>query len=489
MEKISILGSGFGGIAAAIRMRARGNDVELFERLSRLGGRAQVFEKNGFIHDAGPTVITAPNLFFELFELLGENLEDHLEFKPLDPWYRFYFTKNNTTFDYGPNQEHMLEQIREISVKDVDGYLRMLKESTKIFELGYEKLASRPFHKLTQMLRYGPDIIRLKGYQSVYSFVSRHIKDENLRQAFSIQPLLVGGNPFSTSSIYSLIHALEKKWGIYFCMGGTGKIVLELEKLMIRHGIKIFYNHDAERINTKGSRVSSIEFTNGKSYNFDKLICNADPLQVSTDLLKGKQVSLHNRVIEKFAKHSMGLFVIFFGTKKKYNNIAHHTIWMGPRYKALLEEIFDKHTLAEDFSVYLHRPTCTDPSFAPPNGDSFYALVPVPNLKGKYNWDEIKKEFSMKVLDALNKSIMPELNENVVDIFSMTPKDFKKDYRTPFGSGFSIAPKLLQSAWFRTHNQDDLYKNLFYVGAGTHPGAGLPGVLNSAKVVENIIYP
>ena len=489
MEKISILGSGFGGIAAAIRMRARGNDVELFERLSRLGGRAQVFEKNGFIHDAGPTVITAPNLFFELFELLGENLEDHLEFKPLDPWYRFYFTKNNTTFDYGPNQEHMLEQIREISVKDVDGYLRMLKESTKIFELGYEKLASRPFHKLTQMLRYGPDIIRLKGYQSVYSFVSRHISDENLRQAFSIQPLLVGGNPFSTSSIYSLIHALEKKWGIYFCMGGTGKIVLELEKLMIRHGIKIFYNHDAERINTKGSRVSSIEFTNGKSYNFDKLICNADPLQVSTDLLKGKQVSLHNRVIEKFAKHSMGLFVIFFGTKKKYNNIAHHTIWMGPRYKALLEEIFDKHTLAEDFSVYLHRPTCTDPSFAPPNGDSFYALVPVPNLKGKYNWDEIKKEFSMKVLDALNKSIMPELNENVVDIFSMTPKDFKKDYRTPFGSGFSIAPKLLQSAWFRTHNQDDLYKNLFYVGAGTHPGAGLPGVLNSAKVVENIIYP
>ena len=383
----------------------------------------------------------------------------------------------------------MLEQIREISVKDVDGYLRMLKESTKIFELGYEKLASRPFHKLTQMLRYGPDIIRLKGYQSVYSFVSRHIKDENLRQAFSIQPLLVGGNPFSTSSIYSLIHALEKKWGIYFCMGGTGKIVLELEKLMIRHGIKIFYNHDAERINTKGSRVSSIEFTNGKSYNFDKLICNADPLQVYTDLLKGKQVSLHNRVIEKFAKHSMGLFVIFFGTKKKYNNIAHHTIWMGPRYKALLEEIFDKHTLAEDFSVYLHRPTCTDPSFAPPNGDSFYALVPVPNLKGKYNWDEIKKEFSMKVLDALNKSIMPELNENVVDIFSMTPKDFKKDYRTPFGSGFSIAPKLLQSAWFRTHNQDDLYKNLFYVGAGTHPGAGLPGVLNSAKVVENIIYP
>jgi|TARA_B110000971_G_scaffold61749_1_gene63027 phytoene desaturase len=489
MEKISILGSGFGGIAAAIRMRARGNDVQLFERLSRLGGRAQVFEKNGFIHDAGPTVITAPNLFFELFELLGENLEDHLEFKPLDPWYRFYFTKNNTTFDYGPNQEHMLEQIREISVKDVDGYLRMLKESTKIFELGYEKLASRPFHKLTQMLRYGPDIIRLKGYQSVYSFVSRHIKDENLRQAFSIQPLLVGGNPFSTSSIYSLIHALEKKWGIYFCMGGTGKIVLELEKLMIRHGIKIFYNHDAERINTKGSRVSSIEFTNGKSYNFDKLICNADPLQVSTDLLKGKQVSLHNRVIEKFAKHSMGLFVIFFGTKKKYNNIAHHTIWMGPRYKALLEEIFDKHTLAEDFSVYLHRPTCTDSSFAPPNGDSFYALVPVPNLKGKYNWDEIKKEFSMKVLDALNKSIMPELNENVVDIFSMTPKDFKKDYRTPFGSGFSIAPKLLQSAWFRTHNQDDLYKNLFYVGAGTHPGAGLPGVLNSAKVVENIIYP
>lgn len=488
MEKISVLGGGFGGIASAIRLRARGNDVSLYERLPNLGGRAQVFEKNGFVHDAGPTVITAPNLLYELFEILGENLDEHLELKPLDPWYRFYFSNNKTNFDYGPNQDKMMDQIQQASPKDVDGYCRMLRESTKIFELGYEKLASQPFHKLSKMIRYAPDILRLKGYQSVYTFVSRYIKDDNLRQAFSIQPLLVGGNPFTTSSIYSLIHALEKKWGVYFCMGGTGKIVSELEGLMRRHGINIYYNHDAERIITSGNQAKSIEFTNGKSYNFDKLICNADPLQVTSELLGENKVSIHNRLIQRFAKHSMGLFVVFFGAKKKYPAIAHHTIWMGPRYKGLLEDIFDKHVLAEDFSIYLHRPTCTDKSFAPTNSDSFYALVPVPNLKGNHNWDDIKPEFSLKIIDALSETILPGLNTNVVDIFSMTPKDFKKDYRTPFGSGFSIAPKLLQSAWFRTHNQDDLYKNLFYVGAGTHPGAGLPGVLNSAKVVENIIY-
>jgi len=489
MKKISVLGGGFGGIAAAIRMRARGNEVTLFERLGALGGRAQVFEKGGYRHDAGPTVITAPNLFYELFELLGENLEDHLEFKPLDPWYRFYFSTDQLVFDYGPNQEKMLNQIKLLSPKDVDGYLNMVKASKDIFALGYEKLASQPFGKLKTMLKYAPDIIRMKGYRSVYSFVSSYIKHPHLRQAFSIQPLLVGGNPFSTSSIYSLIHALEQKWGIYFCMGGTGKLVDELEKLMLRHDITINFHYDAEQIYVKNSQVIGINFTNGKQANFDKLICNADPIQISSELLGREKISLHNSFIKKFSKHSMGLFVIFFGSKVKYENIAHHTIWMGPRYKELLKDIFDDHKLAEDFSIYLHRPTCTDESFAPPKGDSFYALVPVPNLKGGHNWSDIKDEFTSEVMLALDNTILPGINTNSENVFSMTPIDFKENYRTPHGSGFSIAPLLSQSAWFRTHNQDDLYDNLFYVGAGTHPGAGLPGVINSAKVVERIIYP
>ena len=488
MKKVAVIGGGFGGIAAAIRLRARGNDVTIYERLDKLGGRAQVFKKNDYIHDAGPTVITAPNLFYELFELFDENLEDYLEFKPLDPWYRFRF-HDQTEFDYGPDREKMLDQIEKISPEDVSGYLSMLKESEEIFKLGYEKLAGHPFSKLTTMMRYAPDIIKMKGYRSVYSFVSEHIKHPNLRQAFSIQPLLVGGNPFKTSSIYSLIHALEQKWGIFFCMGGTGKLVSELEKLMLRNGIEINYGSDVSHFSTSRKLITRVNFTNSDSKEFDYVVSNADPIQVTTELLKNEKISIHNRLIKKYAKHSMGLFVLFFGSVERYENVAHHTIWMGPRYKELLKDIFEHHHLAEDFSIYLHRPTCTDKSFAPKNHDSYYALVPVPNLKGNQNWSEIKEGLSKKIIDALDKTIMPGITKNAREIFCMTPEDFKTNYRTPYGSGFSIAPILTQSAWFRTHNQDDRYKNLFYVGAGTHPGAGVPGVINSAKVVEKILYP
>ena len=488
MKKVAVIGGGFGGIASAIRMKAKGNEVTLFDRLENLGGRAQVFEKNNYIHDAGPTVITAPYLFYELFELLGEKLDDHLEFRPLDPWYRFNFN-DQTKFDYGPDREKMLDQINDISPRDVSGYLSMLKEAEKIFELGYVKLAGHPFTKISTMLRYAPDIIKMQGYKSVFSFVSKYLKHPNLRQAFSIQPLLVGGNPFTTSSIYALIHALEQKWGIYFCMGGTGKLVQELEKLMLRHSISIKYKHDAKKLLTKGNKISNILFENGHDESCDYVITNADPIQVTKELMKDNKISFHNKLISKYAKHSMGLFVLFFGSVKQYSNVAHHTIWMGPRYKELLIDIFDKHHLAKDFSIYLHRPTCTDQSFAPKDHDSYYALVPVPNLQGNQNWEEIKEDFSNEILKALDKTIMPNIKLNARDIFCMTPEDFKKNYRTPFGSGFSIAPILTQSAWFRTHNQDDRYKNLFYVGAGTHPGAGVPGVINSAKVVEKIIYP
>jgi phytoene desaturase len=257
---------------------------------------------------------------------------------------------------------------------------------------------------------------------------------------------------------------------------------------MLRNGIEINYASDVSHFSTSKKLIQRVNFTNNESRAFDYVVSNADPIQVSTELLKNEKISLHNRLINKYAKHSMGLFVLFFGSKKCYENVAHHTIWMGPRYKELLEDIFDNHHLSEDFSIYLHRPTCTDKSFAPKEHDSFYALVPVPNLKGGQNWSEIKEEFSKRILDALDKTIMPSININAREIFCMTPEDFKTNYRTPFGSGFSIAPILTQSAWFRTHNQDDRYKNLFYVGAGTHPGAGVPGVINSAKVVEKILY-
>lgn len=485
--KVTVIGSGFGGISSALRMKARGHEVTLVEKLDKIGGRAQQFKREKYIHDAGPTVITAPNLFYELFELFDENLEDYLNFVPLDPWYSFYFV-NGFEFDYVPNKDKMLSQIEKVNFRDVDGYLRMLKKAQEIFEIGYTKLADKPFHKFTTMARYTPEIIKLKGYQSVYKFVSSYLKDENLRQVFSIQPLLVGGNPFQTSSIYALIHALEQKWGIYFAMGGMAKVVDELHKLMIRKGVEIKTNHQVEEFETAGNQIKSIIFKDKGPIKSDIVISNADPVTVSTHFLKNRKISLHNKILAKYGKQSMGLFVIFFGTRAKYKKIAHHTIWMGPRYRELLNDIFNKKILADDFSIYLHRPTATDQSFATNGGDSFYALVPVPNLQGEIDWDDTKDEYAKKIIKALGQTIMPDIENQIEDLFIMTPNDFKENYMTPHGTGFSIAPILSQSAWFRTHNKDDYYNNLFYVGAGTHPGAGVPGVINSAKVVDRIIH-
>jgi len=485
-KKIIVIGSGFGGIAAALRMRAKGYEVDLHEKLDQIGGRARQFNQNGFVYDAGPTVITAPYLFRELFEIFDEEIDDYIKFIPLDPWYRFRF-HDGTFFNYGPDQDQLLEQIKAVEPRDVNGYLKMLQHAEKIFELGYLKLADQPFHKLSSLIRYTPDIIKLKGYQSVYQFVSSYLKHPNLRQAFSIQPLLVGGNPFNTTSIYALIHALEKKWGVFFAKGGTGEIIFQLKSLMERQGINIFLNSEIKKIITNDKMVEGVETGEGKFYKADYLITNADPIFTNNHLIGSKKNSLHNKFVQKTAKHSMGLFVIFFGTKVKYEDVAHHTIWMGPRYKELLSDIFDRYKLSEDFSIYLHRPTATDPDFAPIGCDSFYALVPVPNLKGNISWNDEAPKFTQSVIKALEQTMMPKLTENICESFVMTPEDFLQDYNTPFGSGFSIAPLFRQSAWFRTHNKDDLYQNLFYVGAGTHPGAGVPGVLNSAKVIDKLI--
>jgi phytoene desaturase len=485
-KKIIVIGSGFGGIAAALRMRAKGYEVDLHEKLDQIGGRARQFNQNGFVYDAGPTVITAPYLFRELFEIFDEEIDDYINFIPLDPWYRFRF-HDGTFFNYGPDQDQLLEQIKAIEPQDVNGYLKMLQHAEKIFELGYLKLADQPFHKLSSLIRYTPDIVKLKGYQSVYQFVSSYLKHPNLKQAFSIQPLLVGGNPFNTTSIYALIHALEKKWGVFFAKGGTGEIIFQLKSLMERKGINIFLNSEIKKIITNDKMVEGIETEEGKFYKADYLITNADPIYTNNHLIGHKKISFHNKFVQKTAKHSMGLFVLFFGTKVKYKDIAHHTIWMGPRYKELLSDIFDRYKLSEDFSIYLHRPTATDPNFAPIGCDSFYALVPVPNLKGNISWKDEASKFTQSVIKALEQTMMPKLTENICESFVMTPEEFLQDYNTPFGSGFSIAPLFRQSAWFRTHNKDDLYQNLFYVGAGTHPGAGVPGVLNSAKVIDKLI--
>lgn len=487
-RKAIIIGSGFGGIASALRLRALGCDVTLLERLECLGGRAQVFERDGFRHDAGPTVITAPFLFEELFELFGEKLEDHAEFVSVDPWYRFYFP-DGREFDYGEDMDAFKKAMSAFNPEDAERYDDLLADSKAIFDIGFEELADEPFQSFSSMMKQAPALLRLRSDRSVAQFVGRHIKDEMLHRALTIQPLLVGGNPYDTTSIYSLIHYLERKWGVFFCMGGTGALVTALEELMQRQGITIEKGADVEEIYVEGRQTRGLRLTDGREMSADMVVCNADPPTVYEEMLPGRsRLAMPGRPMpDALTQYSMGLYVLYFGTKNQYPDVAHHTIWLGQRYKEHLKDIFDRKILTEDFSLYLHRPTATDPSFAPDGCDSFYVLCPVPNLQGNIDWDIEGKKLRDRIVSALSKTILPDLENTICSDFWMDPTDFRNQYRSKHGAGFSISPLFRQSAWFRYKNRDPHVSNLFFVGAGTHPGAGMPGVLTSAKVLENLL--
>ena len=478
-----VIGAGFAGIATALRLRALGYEVTLLERLDSLGGRAQVFNRGGYRHDAGPTVITAPFLFDELFELFGEKLEDHLEFVPLDPFYRFHFA-DGSQFDYRATVEDTLDEIRRFSEEDADGYLKLLDKSKKVYDVGFKKLVHRPFTRISDMIKQIPALLMLKSYKSVSQMVNSHLKHPLLRQAFSIHPLLVGGNPFKTTAIYTLIHYLERRWGIFFCMGGTGKLVEELGALMERHGINIVLNADVDEILLANKKATGVRLSDNKIINADLIVFGGDPETCYQHLLPKRKFSLPASIKKQY---SMGLYVLYFGTKKLYPDVAHHSIWMGPRFKELLSEIFDNKQMSEDFSLYLHRPTATDKSFAPDGCESFYVLCPVPNLQGDVDWSTEAERLRDRIITALEETILPELSSVIEEVFWMTPEDFASDYRSMHGAGFSIEPRLTQSAWFRYHNRDRAISNLHFVGAGTHPGAGLPGVISSAKVVQELL--
>ncbi|MDC6451465.1 phytoene desaturase family protein [Alphaproteobacteria bacterium] len=486
--KSIVIGGGFGGIATALRLKALGHKVTLLEKLDALGGRAQVFNKNGFKHDAGPTVITAPFLFDELFELFNEKREDYIEFKPLDPWYRFHF-HNGQTFDYSQTIEKTKIEMKKFSIDDANNYENLLKASKSIFDVGFTKLADKPFNSFFFMLKQIPSLLKLKSYLTVAQLVNKYIKNPNLRAAFSIHPLLVGGNPFSTTSIYALIHFLERNWGVYFSMGGTGKLVNELTNLLKRSGVEIKYNVDIKNAFENNGRIEKLESMTGEIFFANNIVFNGDPPTFYREILKSNNILQKRKKFlpEKLTTYSMGMFVLFFGTKKQYPKIAHHSIWLGKRFKSLLKDIFDNKTLSEDFSLYIHRPTATDKSFAPEGCDSFYVLCPVPNLQGNVDWSKEGIKLQNRIVEALEKTILPELKKNICDDFFMTPIDFKNNYRSTHGAGFSIAPIFSQSAWFRYHNKDPHIKNLFFAAAGAHPGAGVPGVLSSAKIVESLI--
>ena len=482
-----VIGSGFGGIAAAIRLRAKGHKVKLIEKHPDLGGRARVFKKNGFVFDAGPTVITAPYLINELFELFNKNPKDYIELTPLKIWYQFIF-EDQTKFNYSGNETEMKNQIEQLSKEDVIGYEKLVTFTKKIFDKGFTELADIPFDKPLTMMQQLPALLKLKSYKSVYSLVSSFIKNEKLRRMLSMHPLLVGGNPFTTTSIYGLILYLEKKWGIHYSMGGTGNVINGLTKLMNEIGVEIVTNSEVTEIITKNNKITGVKLNNEKEINAENVVCNADPPAFYEKMLnKSKTNPLFFKWKKNRMQYSMGLFVYYFGTKKIYENVEHHTIKFGNKYKEHLDDIFNKKKLNSDISYYLHRPSATDRSMAPEGNDCFYVLVPVPNNQSEIEWETEGEKMKDLVIRKMEKDLMPNLRENIIEDFYLTPNYFESELNTKFGSGFSIQPKFSQSAYFRFHNKSEIYDGLYFVGAGTHPGAGVPGVLSSAKVLDKLV--
>ena len=481
-----VIGAGFGGLAAAARLRAMGHAVTVLEAGDQPGGRARAFESDGFHFDAGPTVITAPHLFDELFELFGKDRRDYFDFVPVDPFYRVVFP-DGRYFDYVGDDERLFAQIAKFNPADVEGYKKLVDHSERIFDVGYTQLVDADFSRFGDMMRIVPDLVRLRAYKSLYGLVAHYIKDDALRQVFTFQPLLIGGNPFRAPGIYLLIHWLERKWGIHFAMGGTTSIVRGLTRLLAEVGVDVRLNAPVERIEVANGRTKGVLLGDGSFIESDLVVSNADPATVYTKLIDAAARRKHTDASVARKRYSMSLFVGYFGTNKTYPDLAHHSILLGPRYRELLTDVFDRKTLAEDFSLYLHAPTRTDPSLAPPGGESFYVLSPVPNQQSGIDWSVEGPRYMDRILDALDAEHLPGLRENLATQFHVNPRYFEGELRSYRGAAFGPEPTLRQSAYFRFHNRSEDVEGLYFVGAGVHPGAGLPGVLSSAKVLERVV--
>jgi phytoene desaturase len=484
-SKVVVIGSGFGGLAAAIRLRARGHQVTVLEALDQPGGRARVFRRRGFTFDAGPTVITAPHLIEELFTLAGRDMRDYVELVPVDPFYKVMF-HDGTSFDYVGDEDRLIEQIASFEPSDVDGYRKLAAHAERIFDVGFTQLSDKPFGSPMDMLRVLPAMTRLESYRSVYGLVERYIKDDRLRQLFTFEPLLVGGNPFSTTSIYLLIHWLERKWGVHFAMGGTTSIISALVRLLDELGVEVRLETPVERIVTRYGRVAGVITEAGEAIQASAVVSNADPSYVYSRMIEpADRPKKPDRSVAR-TRQSMSLFVAYFGTDKQYPDLAHHTILLGPRYRGLLDDIFRRRILADDFSLYLHAPTRTDPSLAPPGSETFYVLSPVPNNRSGIDWSRESERYFDRISAHLEERLLPGLRGAIVEKSFLTPREFENDLRSVDGAAFGPEPTLTQSAWFRFHNRSPHVKGLYFVGAGTHPGAGVPGVLSSAKVLERV---
>ncbi len=488
MARISVIGSGFGGLSAAIRLAARGHAVDLFEQRDKLGGRAYVYNINGFTFDGGPTVITAPFMFDDLWAAAGRRREDYVTFVPCDPFYRI-FNAEGRSFDYNGDEAFILNQIAQWNPADRSGYQQFLATTKGIFQKGFVELADKPFLHWTDMVKVAPDLIRMQSYKSVYRYVSQYVQDEFLRQVFSFHPLLIGGNPFDAPSIYAMIHYLEREWGVHYALGGTGAIVEAMGKLLGELGGRIHLSSPVAEILAEKRRVRGVRLATGKQVAADIVVSNADVAFTYRNLIPAHYRRRNSNQRFERMRYGMSLFVLYFGTKRRYadSGLAHHNILLGKRYRGLLDDIFARKVLAEDFSLYLHMPSLTDPSVAPEGCEAFYVLAPVPHLGGAVDWEASARPYRDAIVRFLEERYLPDLSSNIIAEHFIDPRHFEHELNSYLGAAFSFQPTLRQSAWFRPHNRSEDFDNLYFVGAGTHPGAGLPGVLSSAIIAENLI--
>ena len=483
----AVIGSGFGGLTLAVRLQAAGIQTTVIEKRDKPGGRAYVTEDKGYTFDGGPTIITAPPSLEEVFAAAGRDMSDYITLLPVMPFYRLYW-EDGYSFDYSNDLEATTGQIADKSPGDVDGYMKFLAYAEEVFHEGYTKLAATPFLNFWSMIQVSPQLMRLQSYRSVYSIISKFIKDDQLRQVFSFHPLLVGGNPYTSSSIYTLIHYLERNWGVFFVKGGTGSLVTALVDLLQELGGEIRLDSPVERIHTSNGRVTGVTTADGWHGDFDAVASNADVVHTYDTLLEDNTEAQREAARLKRKRFSMSLFVAYFGVKRRHTQIAHHDILFGPRYKAHLNEIFNGPEVSDDFSLYLHAPTLTDPSMAPEGCEAFYVLSPVPHLgNAPVDWSEEGPRYRDKIFDYLEKRYLPNLQADIETVHIITPDHFRDTLNSHQGSAFSLEPILTQSAWFRVHNRDKKIGGLYFAGAGTHPGAGVPGVVNSAKATAGLM--
>jgi phytoene desaturase len=481
-----VIGSGFGGLAAAVRLGARGWRVTVLERLERIGGRASILEAGGFTFDRGPTIVTAPFLFEELWTLAGRRMADDVDLRPLDPFYRIRFD-DGSHVDCFRDAAAMRAEVARVAPEDVAGWERFMTLAREICRVGFEELGHRPFGSFADMLRIAPDLLRLQGWRSVHGLVSSFVRSPKLRTVLSFHPLLIGGNPFRAPAIYCLIPDLERRWGVHYPMGGVGQLVDGLAGLVAAQGGTVRTGAHVARIETQGARATGVRLATDERIAADIVVSNADTATTYGTLLDATAPRRWSDRRLARARHSMGLLVWYFGVEGRYRDVDHHTILLGPRYQGLIHDIFERKRLTDDFSIYLHRPTASDASVAPEGCDAFYALTPVPNLDGAADWTVEAERRRRAIERRLEATLLPGLSKRILVSHVTSPLDFRDDYLSARGAGFGFEPVLTQSAWFRPHNRSETVKNLFLVGAGTHPGAGLPGVLSSARILDGIV--